>query len=117
MATVQEMMLEMMDAAASTETAAEMAAGDTFEGSLNSKTDEDWIKIELSAGMLYTINLSGRVTEDDNGEPAENNNPSEDTILRLYSSKGGFIKMNDDIEGGMGNLNSSFQFTPEVSGT
>ena len=32
MATVQEMMLEMMDAAASTETAAEMSAGDTFNG-------------------------------------------------------------------------------------
>ena len=65
MATVQEMMLEMMDAAATTETAAEMTADDTFEGTLNSKTDEDWIKIELSAGMLYTINLSGRETVGD----------------------------------------------------
>ena len=56
MATVKEM---MMDAAASTETAAMMSAGDTFEGTLSSKFDEDWIKIEMTAGMLYTINLSG----------------------------------------------------------
>ena len=105
MATVQEMMLEMMDAAASTETAAEMSAGDTFEGTLNSKTDEDWIRIELTAGMLYTISLSGR---GDKG--------STDTVLRLYDSKGGFIKMNDDVEGAKGNLNSEFYFPPEVSG-
>ena len=47
----------------------------------------------------------------------DDSNPSEDTILRLYDSKGGFIKINDDVDGGMGNLDSSFQFTPEVSGT
>ena len=46
MATVQE----MMDAAASTETAAEMSAGDTFKGTLSSKFDEDWIKIDMTAG-------------------------------------------------------------------
>ena len=56
MATVQEM---MMDAAASVETAAMMSAGDTFEGNLDTKNDEDWIRIELTAGMLYTISLSG----------------------------------------------------------
>ena len=105
MATVQEMMLEMMDAAASTETAAEMSAGDTFEGTLNSKTDEDWIRIELTAGMLYTIDLEGR------GDMG-----STDTILRLYDSKGGFIKMNDDVDGAKGNLNSEFYFEPVVSG-
>ena len=59
MATVKEMMLEMMDAAATTETAAEMSAGDTFEGNLDTKNDKDWIRIELTAGMLYTISLSG----------------------------------------------------------
>ena len=116
MATVQEMMLEMMDAAASTETAAEMTADDTFEGTLNSKTDEDWIKIELSAGMLYTINLSGRKTVDDADMETDDSNPSEDTILKLFDSKGGLIDSNDDIDGAMGNLNSELEFTPEVSG-
>ncbi len=103
MATVQE----MMDAAATTETAAKMSAGDMFEGSLTTN-DEDWIKIELTAGMLYTITLSGR-EDGDNG-------PSPDTLLQLFDSKGGFIKINDDIDGAKGNLNSKFDFLPEVSG-
>ena len=105
MATVQEMMLEMMDAAESTETAAMMSAGDTFKGTLSSKFDEDWIKIEMSAGMLYTIKLSG-----DEGGVA-------DTFLKLLDSKGGLIKQKDDDKGEEGDLDSSFQFNPEVSGT
>ena len=103
MATVKEMM--MQDAANSVETAYMMSAGDTFEGMLSTKFDEDWIEIEMTAGMLYTINLSGAT-----GGVA-------DTFLKLYDSKGGFIKQNDDIEGEEGNLNSSTQFVPEVSGT
>ena len=103
MATVKEMM--MQDAAASIETSYMMSAGDTFEGTLSSKFDEDWIEIEMSAGMLYTINLTGA-----EGGVA-------DTFLKLYDSKGGFIKQNDDIKGEEGNLNSSTQFVPEVSGT
>ena len=101
--TVQEM---MMDAAASVETAATMSAGDTFEGNLSTKNDEDWIRIELTAGMLYTITLSGR---GDDG--------SADTILKLFDSKGGLIRsmVNDDIDGAKGNLNSQLEFTPEVS--
>ena len=101
MATVQEM---MMDAAAGVETAETMSAGDTFEGNLDTKNDEDWIRIELTAGMLYTISLTG----------AEGG--SADTILKLFDSKGGPIDSNDDIDGAMGNLNSELEFTPEVSG-
>ena len=77
MATVKEM---MMDAAASIETAAMMSAGDTFEGTLRDKFDEDWIRIEMTAGMLYTINLSGRnvdldptVNSDGEGTAADDN--------------------------------------------
>ena len=105
MATVQEM---MMDAAASVETAAMMSAGDMFEGTLSSKTDEDWIRIELTAGMLYTIKLSGREMGD--------TTVAEDTVLKLFDSKGGLIDSNDDIDGLTGNLNSELEFTPEVSG-
>ena len=111
MATVKEMM--MQDAPASIETAYMMSAGDTFEGNLSTKFDEDWIAIEMTAGMLYTINLSGRET--DTGDTTTT--AVEDTFLKLYDSKGGFIKQNDDVEGEKGNLNSSTQFAPEVSGT
>ena len=109
MATVKEMM--MQDAANSVETAYMMSAGDTFEGNLSTKFDEDWIRIEMSVGMLYTINLSGR------GAMAD---AAPDTFLRLYDSKGGLIKQNDDTDGTMGDmdgLDSTFQFIPEVDGT
>ena len=106
MATVKEM---MMDAAASIETAAMMSAGDTFEGTLRDKFDEDWIRIEMTAGMLYTINLSGAPGDDGTGGVT-------DTFLKLFDSKGGFIKQNDDVDGAMGMLNSSFQFIPEEDG-
>ena len=88
MATVQEM---MMDAAASVETAETMSAGDTFEGTLDTKNDEDWIRIELTAGMLYTISLSGAAEGGSN-----------DTVLKLLDSKGGLIDSNDDIDGANG---------------
>ena len=105
MATVQEM---MMDAAASTETAAMMSAGDTFNGTItNSAGDtEDWISIELEAGTTYTISVSGTLGGDDGGEM--------DTILTLYDSKGGMVDMNDDT---MTSLGSELEFTPEVDST
>ena len=103
MATINEMI--MQDAPHSVETAYMMSAGDTFEGNLSGSSDEDWIRIELTAGMLYTIALSGR---GDDGSP--------DTVLKLFDSKGGHIKTNDDIDGAIGELNSEFQFVPEVSG-
>ena len=83
-----------------------MSAGDTFEGNLDTKNDEDWIRIELTAGMLYTISLSG----------AEGG--SADTILKLFDSKGGLIDSNDDYYDidGKTDLNSKLEFTPEVSG-
>ena len=48
MATVREMM--MADAPASIETSYMMAVGDTYHGSLGTRTDEDWIAVELEAG-------------------------------------------------------------------
>ena len=105
MATVQEM---MMDAAASTETAAMMSAGDTFNGTItNSAGDtEDWISIELEAGTTYTIGVSGTLSSLNGGEM--------DTILTLHDSKGEKFDMNDDTEEGLG---SELEFTPEVDGT
>ena len=105
MATVKEMM--MQDAAHSVETAYMMSAGDTFEGMLSTKFDVDWIRIEMTAGMLYTIEVEG----------AEDG--VDDTIQRLYDSKGGIIRGegNDDKDGAEGDLSSSDQFVPEVSGT
>ena len=110
MATVNETM--MQDAVASIETSYVMSIGDTFEGNLSSKTDEDWVAVELEAGTTYRINLTG--TEGEGG--------SGDTILSLYDSKGGLVDTNDDInpvgsEDNPANLNSQLMFTPEEDGT
>ena len=107
MATVKEMMLDMMEAAASTETAAMMSAGDTFEGEIT-RGDEDWISIELSEGNEYTITVGG---SQDDGE-------LNDSILKLMDGKGGLISMNDDTDAAKGMLGSTLKFTPEAgSGT
>ena len=67
------------DAAANTGTTYTMAVGDTFNGNLGEKFDEDWIEIRLERGETYKINLSGRGSKGDEAE---------DTILKLYDSGG-----------------------------
>ena len=89
MATVYEGDGASQDAAANTNTTYTMSVGDTFNGILDHKFDEDWIKIELEKGKTYRINLSGRGKDGDEAE---------DTILKLYDSHGNLVAMNDDID-------------------
>ena len=49
---------ENQDAAPSPETTYRMSVGDTFEGSLSTYEDIDWIGIELAGGTAGTISLS-----------------------------------------------------------
>ena len=65
----------------------------TFKGTLESKTDEDWILIELQGGQGYTISVDG---SDRDGKPAG------DTVLAIRNSKGGEVDLpirTDDIDG------------------
>ena len=112
MATVKETMLEMMDAAASTQTAAMMSAGDTFEGKITNSAGDtaDWIGIEMEAGTTYTITVSGTLA----ASGGQMNDGEMDTILTLYDDKGGMVDMNDDTEEGLGSM---LMFTPEVDAT
>ena len=89
MATVYEGDGASRDAVANTNTTYTMSVGDTFNGILDHKFDEDWIKIELEKGKTYRINLSGRGKDGDEAE---------DTILKLYDSQGNLVAMNDDID-------------------
>ena len=114
MATVREMM--MQDAAASIETSYMMSVGNTFEGDLSSMTDDDWVAVELEAGTTYSISLTGSSEAGDGG--------SEDTVLRLFDSKGGHIATNNDINpsgsdrpGDATNRYSALMFSPEEGGT
>ena len=45
------------DASANTGTQYTLPFGDTFQGTLDSDTDQDWIRLELTAGTIYNISL------------------------------------------------------------
>ena len=108
MATVNEGTLTPSDAPASKETTHVMSVGDTFNGILDQKFDEDWIKIELEKGKTYKINLSGRGKDGDEAE---------DTILKLFDSKGDHIVTNDDIDTANKIYDSELIFTATAGDT
>ena len=104
MATVTE---TARDAAANTGTTYTMAVGDTFNGDLSERLDEDWIEIRLERGQTYKINLSGRGSKGDE---------SEDTILKLYDSGGNLLAENDDINTAGRVYDSELEFTATRTG-
>ena len=132
MATVKEANLQGKDAAASVDTMAVMAVGDMFQGTITNVAGdkEDWVKVELKAGMTYSITLTGRKVDlnadGDTADTNEANTHAEDPILKLLDSKGGMIAMNDDINprgddsntdtGDDTNLNSRLKFKAEEDG-
>ncbi|MCY4361383.1 MAG: hypothetical protein OXE42_04230 [Gammaproteobacteria bacterium] len=99
---------ENRDAAATAQTSYTMAVGDTFNGDLSEKFDEDWIEIRLVRGETYTINLSGRGSKGDEAE---------DTILKLYNAGGSLVAENDDIDTAGRIYDSELEFTPTSTGT
>ncbi|PPJ46822.1 peptidase [Rhizobium sp. KAs_5_22] len=95
---------ETTDAAASTGTGYTMAAGDSFTGTLAAVGDNDWVRIQLTAGQTYTFTLNG-----------SGGSPVYDTYLELLNS-GGSILVGDD-DGGTSGYNSAITFTATASGT
>lgn len=93
------------DAAGSIETTAEFISGDTFDGSLESGSDRDFVRIELTAGTQYTFDLNGAGS-------GEGTLP--DGFLVLRNASGGFVAQDDD--GGTG-TDAQIVFTPSESGT
>ena len=103
MASVEEMINQ--DAAPTTETEYDMSVGDSFEGVLEGRYDEDWIRVELVEGEMYDIRLSGIGPE-----------AVIDTVLTIYNSDGKEIASNDDIEVESLNLFSMLEFSPDTTG-
>ena len=97
--------LKTQDAAASVDTTYTISAGESFEGVLAGRSDEDWIRVELVQGRHYDIRLSGIGYE-----------AARDTILTIYDSDGEEIAANDDIEWEALNAFSMLEFSPESSG-
>ena len=81
--------------------------------------DEDWIIIELSEGMKYTINVKTKHTMGLGDDDEDNDSGGlTDSVLKIMDAKGNVILENDDIDARKGNLMSELEFTPEAgSGT
>ena len=89
-------------------TPAVVSVGGTFEGTLNASDDQDWIRLDLTAGDTVQINLTG---VDHSGSTL---GALLDPYLRLYDSAGNLIAVNDD--GGPG-YNSQITFTAGTTGS
>ena len=93
------------DAAANTQTAYSLSAGDSFNGIFDGKQDNDWVKVELVEGKTYEIHLAGA-----------GDNSGADTILRVFNSAGEQVAVNDDTDFAAGQRDSRISFTPDSSG-
>ena len=82
-----------------------MAVGDRFEGTLDDKFDEDWIRVDLVEGKTYTITLNGIGPDVDT-----------DTVLRIYNSEGEQVGFHDDEDYAAGKVNSVLTFSPDAGG-
>ncbi len=83
-----------------------LSVGERFQGTLDDKFDEDWIRVDLLAGKTYDIMLQGIGPDADT-----------DTVLRIYNSEGEQVGFHDDVDYAAGRVNSKFAFSPEVTGT
>ena len=83
-ATSRVIHVEDADAAAARTTTYKMTVGDTFNGSLDSAGDQDWVQITLRPGT-YAITLEGRGT-----------GGVSDTYLGVLNANGVLVSSNDD---------------------
>ena len=97
-----------LEATASAGTTYSISSGDTFNGILDHKFDEDWVGIELERGKTYRITLSGR-----GDAPGK----AEDTVLKLFDAGGNHVLTNDDIDAANRVFDSRLTFTVLASDT
>lgn len=76
------------DFAANTGTEAVLVLGSTGSGSIATARDQDWFRIEVTAGQRYTVTVDAAAGS------------SLDAVLRLHDANGVQVAMNDD--GGVG---------------
>ena len=95
---------ETTDAPANTSTPYTIASGDTFSGTIDYFGDYDWVAIYLTAGVEYTISLTGADSGDGTlGDP----------YVWLYDD-GGF-EIDHDDDGGFG-YDSLLTYTADYTG-
>ena len=86
-----------------TDTPHAVQVGGAFQGSLDDKHDEDWIRVDLVQGRTYDITLAGV-------------GAGPDTLLKLYDESGEELARNDDVDLDAGRIDSQLTFTPDASG-
>ena len=108
MTIVNESAEASLEATAGAGTTYSISSGDTFNGILDHKFDEDWVGIELQRGITYRITLSGR-----GDAPGK----AEDTVLKLFDAGGNLVLTNDDIDAANRVFDSRLTFTVLASDT
>ncbi len=94
------------DFSADTTTTGTAPVGGSAKGALEVPGDHDWFKVQLTAGVPYTIDLKG--------DPAGSGGLLLDPSMELFDSSSQLIASNNDA----GNsLNSEIKYTPTTSGT
>lgn len=86
-------------------TAGQVAVGGSATGKIETAGDHDWFRIQLTAGVTYTIEQRGT----DGGFGT-----LQDTSMNLLDGSGQLVTSNDD---GNGTLNSEIVYTPTATGT
>ncbi len=86
------------------ETPLAVSVGERFQGTLDDKFDEDWIRVDLVEGTTYDITLDGIGPDADT-----------DTVLSIYNQEGEQVGFHDDVDYGAGMVNSRLAFTPDTT--
>ena len=89
-----------------TSTAKSISSNSTTTGTIDSTSDNDWFKVYLSKGTVYTINLEG--------SPTNKGTLSDPDIGGIYNSTGKYISSSYDYDSGTG-YNAKKIFTVDVS--
>ena len=86
------------------ETPLAVSVGERFQGTLDDKFDEDWIRVDLVEGKTYDITLDGIGADVDT-----------DTVLSIFNQEGEQVGFHDDVDYAAGKVNSSLSFSPETT--
>ncbi|TNE67306.1 MAG: matrixin family metalloprotease [Alphaproteobacteria bacterium] len=90
-----------------TSTTASVTVGGSYTGNIDFEGDQDWVAVELEAGVTYSIDMEGVQTG--------SGTLIDPWIKGIYDSDGNSLSLSDD-DGGEGR-NSQLVFTPTESGT
>jgi hypothetical protein len=86
-------------------TTGKIVAGETLKGEIETPGDQDWFRIELTEGEVYTIDLRGE---------ARGAGTLENPAVELFDAEGGWVSSADD--GGAG-LDARLVHAADTTGT